>query len=62
MLDRYQQRKFSALAGKSSIHHGAYRRGDQGPTVVIIQELPGIGPQTLPADVLAYFDSKLKSA
>ena len=47
MLAGYQQRNFSAPIGRSKISHDVYWRGDQGPTVVIIQELPGIGPETL---------------
>jgi dienelactone hydrolase len=47
MLAGYQQRNFSAPIGRSKISHDVYSRGDQGPTVVIIQELPGIGPETL---------------
>lgn len=29
------------------VEHDVYTLGSQGPTVVIIQELPGIGPQTI---------------
>ena len=47
MLAGYKQTSFSVKTGDNSISHDVYVRGDQGPTVVIIQELPGIGPQTL---------------
>ena len=48
MLNGYQQRSFSAPTESGYvIEHDVYSRGDQGPTIVIIQELPGIGPETL---------------
>ena len=47
MLEGYQQRVFTAPASETTISHDVYSQGDQGPTIVIIQELPGIGPQTL---------------
>jgi dienelactone hydrolase len=48
MLDGYDKRSFqAATAGGHSISHDVYSRGTQRPTVVIIQELPGIGPETL---------------
>lgn len=47
MLAGYQQRNFSAPISRSKISHNVYSRSDQGPTVVIIQELPGIGPEAL---------------
>ncbi len=48
MLEGYEQRAFGApLSDGTPVSHDVYTRGDQGPTVVIIQELPGIGPETL---------------
>jgi dienelactone hydrolase len=45
-IDAYKQYNFSAVAGSHSIQHEVYHRGD-GPPIVLIQELPGIGPETL---------------
>ena len=47
MLPGFEKSSFTAAAGNSHIQHDVYRIGSQGPTVVIIQELPGIGPQTV---------------
>lgn len=46
-MQGYSKRSFSALvAGGHTITHDVYSQGS-GPVVVIIQELPGIGAQTL---------------
>jgi dienelactone hydrolase len=46
-MDGYTQRSFeAALTGGALVSHDVYERGEGAP-VVIIQELPGIGPQTL---------------
>lgn len=46
-LEAYEMKAFSApIAGGDNVTHDVYERGD-GPPVVVIQELPGIGPQTL---------------
>ena len=43
----YESRSFSALLRSGrSVTHEVYQRGD-GPPVVLIQELPGIGPEML---------------
>lgn len=48
MLDGYEKYYFSAQTAKGiTIGHDVYSRGAQQPTIVIIQELPGIGPETL---------------
>lgn len=48
MLDGYDKRSFqAAVASGGLVTHDVYSRGTQSPTVVIIQELPGIGPETL---------------
>ena len=61
MLDGYQKRQFTAplvaaglvtedpAVSVKSVNaiHDVYTRGDASATVVIIQELPGIGPETL---------------
>ena len=48
MLDGYDQYSFTApVRSGHQVSHDVYVRGSQGPTVVIIQELPGIGPETL---------------
>ena len=48
MLEGYEQRPFTApLSDGTTVTHDVYSRGSEGPTVVIIQELPGIGPETL---------------
>jgi len=46
-LPGYESRAFSApLRNGRPVTHDVYERGD-GPPVVLIQELPGIGPETL---------------
>jgi dienelactone hydrolase len=46
-LEGYAVRSFEApLRGGTIVSHDVYERG-AGPPVVIIQELPGIGPETL---------------
>jgi len=46
-LDGFDARPFRApIAGGAQVTHDVYEKGD-GPPVVIIQELPGIGPETL---------------
>ncbi len=46
-MQGYSKRPFSApVAGGHEVTHDVYTQG-AGPVVVIIQELPGIGPQTL---------------
>lgn len=46
-MQGYARRSFQApLLDGTSIAHDVYERGE-GPPVVLIQELPGIGPQTL---------------
>ena len=48
MLSQYTRTSFQApTAAGQSIEHDVYIRGDQPATVVIIQELPGIGPETI---------------
>ena len=48
MIESYQKRSFSApVSGGHVVSHDVYSKGDQSRVVVIIQELPGIGPQTL---------------
>ena len=47
-MQNYQKSSFSAsIEDGSLITHDVYSRGDQPRVVVIIQELPGIGPETL---------------
>jgi len=47
VMNGYDVRVFTApIAGGASVSHEVYERGE-GPPVVIIQELPGIGPETL---------------
>ncbi len=47
-MQHYTKFSFSApLASGHVVTHDVYSRGSEGPTVVIIQELPGIGPETL---------------
>ncbi len=47
MLDGYTRSSFSAPSSKgATLRHDVYARGD-GPVVVLVQELPGIGPETL---------------
>lgn len=46
-MQDYSKRSFVApVTGGPNVSHDVYTAG-QGPVVVIIQELPGIGPQTL---------------
>ena len=46
-MEGYSSRRFTApLADKKDLSHDVYERGE-GPVVVIIQELPGIGQETL---------------
>jgi dienelactone hydrolase len=46
-MDGYTQRSFQApLSEGPSVTHDVYERGE-GPPVVLVQELPGIGPETL---------------
>ena len=48
MLEGYEQRQFAApIASGEVISHDVYSRGDAAGCVVVIQELPGIGPQTI---------------
>ena len=47
MMNEYDKMKFTAKLGSGShVAHDVYTKG-VGPVVVIIQELPGIGPETL---------------
>jgi dienelactone hydrolase len=45
-IEAYEQYNFSAVADSHPIRHDVYHRGD-GPPIVLIQELPGIGQETL---------------
>ena len=48
MLESFQVRKFTApLADGTEVSHDVYSKGDSAACVVIIQELPGIGPETI---------------
>lgn len=48
MLEVFTKRQFSAaLSDGHQVSHDVYSRGEGPATVVIIQELPGIGPETL---------------
>ncbi|MEM7079324.1 MAG: dienelactone hydrolase family protein [Pseudomonadota bacterium] len=48
MLEGYQARSFTApTTSGHQITHDVYTRGDGPATIVILQELPGIGPETL---------------
>ncbi len=52
MLDTFDKRAFTApLSDGQPVTHDVYSKGagrqSSGPTIVIIQELPGIGPQTV---------------
>lgn len=48
MLETFDKRAFTApLSDGHQVSHDVYSKGDAGPTIVIIQELPGIGPQTV---------------
>ncbi len=47
MLDGYSKTVFTTDAVDGALlSHDVYSKGD-GPVIVIIQELPGIGPETL---------------
>jgi len=47
VMQQYQSRNFTApMRNGHSVTHTVYSRGE-GPVVVIIQELPGIGPEIL---------------
>ncbi len=47
VMEGYEVRSFTApIRGGRSVTHDVYERG-AGPPVVVIQELPGIGPETL---------------
>ena len=48
MLESFQVRSFTApLADGTPVSHDVYSKGDSDACVVIIQELPGIGPETI---------------
>jgi dienelactone hydrolase len=48
MLESYQVRNFSAPTNQGHvITHDVYTKGDTSACIVIIQELPGIGPETI---------------
>ncbi|XOV83393.1 MAG: dienelactone hydrolase family protein [bacterium] len=48
MLDSFDKRTFTApLSDGQPVTHDVYSTGSVGPTIVIIQELPGIGPETV---------------
>ena len=48
MLESYDKRTFAApLNSGHVVSHDVYSKGDASACVVIIQELPGIGPETL---------------
>jgi len=48
LLESFQKRTFEApLADGTPIAHDVYSKGDSSACVVIIQELPGIGPETI---------------
>ncbi len=48
MLDTFDKRTFTApLSTGQPVTHDVYSKGEAGPTVVVIQELPGIGPETI---------------
>lgn len=47
-MQGYDKYSFTApLASGHPVSHDVYSKGTEGPTVVVIQELPGIGPETL---------------
>lgn len=47
VMAEYEKRTFAApIRGGPIVEHDVYERGE-GPPVVLIQELPGIGPETL---------------
>lgn len=45
-MEGYSVRTFTAPIASGDLTHDVYERGE-GPPVVIVQELPGIGPETL---------------
>lgn len=48
LLQDYQARSFTApLSSGHVVKHDVYTKGDGPATIVIIQELPGIGPETI---------------
>ncbi|MCB1670374.1 MAG: dienelactone hydrolase family protein [Gammaproteobacteria bacterium] len=48
MLEGYVKESFTApIASDRKVTHDFYSKGDQSATIVIIQEAPGIGPETL---------------
>ena len=48
MLEGFAKRQFAAACSDGyRVRHDVYSRGEGPATVVIIQELPGIGPETL---------------
>ena len=48
MLDSFDKRTFTApLSSGHTVSHDVYSKDDAGRRVVIIQELPGIGPETI---------------
>lgn len=48
MLEGFTSRSFAApIASGETITHDVYSKGDASRCVVIIQELPGIGPETI---------------
>lgn len=48
MLESFQVDNFTApLADGTAVSHDVYSKGDSDACVVIIQELPGIGPETI---------------
>lgn len=48
MLESFSKRTFTApLADGTSVSHDVYSKGESPGCVVILQELPGIGPETL---------------
>lgn len=47
-LEQYAKRRFSsAMRNGHTASHDVYTLGDDAPTIVLIQELPGIGQETL---------------
>ncbi len=50
-LDAYRKRAFTAPVGQGrqavAVTHDVYEQGEPGPTVVLIQELPGIGQEMI---------------
>ena len=48
MLEGFAKRQFAAACSDGyRVRHDVYSRGEGPATVMIIQELPGIGPETL---------------